>query len=259
VSTRNPWKRWLPYRRARDSARIRLFCLPPAGGAASFYRAWERLAPPEVELAACQLPGRETRFADPPIADLTQLLADLAPVVVQLSDLPFALLGYSFGSLVAFELERVLRERYHVRALAVVACAFPAPTRMVPPTGQVRDDATLIAILESLGRTSAEVLTDPESLELQLPPLRADFAIVDAYRAPTGAALGCPVLALGGRDDTIATVDEVADWIALGAAGSRHGAFDGGHFFALDRLDETCAEVFRFVAGVAGEPGRQQG
>ncbi|MEK8168926.1 thioesterase domain-containing protein [Streptomyces sp. M19] len=49
----------------RSDARCRLFCLPFPGAAASAFLPWSDLLPPDVELCAVQLPGREDRFEDP--------------------------------------------------------------------------------------------------------------------------------------------------------------------------------------------------
>ena len=48
---------WIVRTASRSEARLRLFCLPYAGGAASAYRAWPRALPADVEVCAVQLPG----------------------------------------------------------------------------------------------------------------------------------------------------------------------------------------------------------
>ena len=42
--------------------RLRLFCFPHAGSGAAQFRPWADLMPPDVELCAVRLPGRETRL-----------------------------------------------------------------------------------------------------------------------------------------------------------------------------------------------------
>jgi hypothetical protein len=56
---------WLRVFAVRPAARLRLFCFPHAGGAASTFRELARLAPPDIELVAVQYPGRQDRYGGP--------------------------------------------------------------------------------------------------------------------------------------------------------------------------------------------------
>jgi len=48
---------WFPFRRPNPAARVRLLCLPFAGGGASSYRIWPNYLPLTVEVCAAQPPG----------------------------------------------------------------------------------------------------------------------------------------------------------------------------------------------------------
>jgi len=56
---------------------MRLFCLPYAGGGASTYRPWAASLPPDVQLCAVQLPGRESRLGGRPSTRVTDLVPRL--------------------------------------------------------------------------------------------------------------------------------------------------------------------------------------
>ena len=59
-------QQWLSRPRTRRApVRMRLYCLPYAGGGAQIYRGYSDALPAEVEVCAVQLPGRERRFAEP--------------------------------------------------------------------------------------------------------------------------------------------------------------------------------------------------
>ena len=58
----------------RPQATVRLFCFPSAGSGAAMYRPWLELLPPQVELCAVQLPGRENRLREKPFASLAALV-----------------------------------------------------------------------------------------------------------------------------------------------------------------------------------------
>src|SRR5271167_3350725 len=56
---------------------ITLFCIPHAGGGASAYRNWAAGLAPQVVVKVLQLRGRESRFREPPLTELRDVLADL--------------------------------------------------------------------------------------------------------------------------------------------------------------------------------------
>ncbi|WP_224771008.1 thioesterase II family protein [Pseudomonas sp. FEN] len=75
--------KWLQ-RKVQPAARSRLLCFPFGGGSASFYRDWQAMLGPRIEVCAVQLPGRESRFDESFITDINDLLP---PLVHAASDL----------------------------------------------------------------------------------------------------------------------------------------------------------------------------
>ncbi|MEV4443203.1 thioesterase domain-containing protein, partial [Streptomyces sp. NPDC049577] len=49
---------WIKRYRPVESPRLRLICLPFAGGTAGAFHGWARALPDDVELVAVQYPGR---------------------------------------------------------------------------------------------------------------------------------------------------------------------------------------------------------
>src|SRR5271166_2911082 len=89
--------------------RLRLFCFPHAGGAASIYRLWAAPLWPDIEVCPIQLPGREARIHEPSATRLTALVESLTAVMRTKLDVPFVFFGHSMGGLTCFELARGLR------------------------------------------------------------------------------------------------------------------------------------------------------
>src|SRR5260370_14779275 len=76
--------RWQPV----PEPRLRLFCLPHAGGGAITYRHWaERLAP-DIEGIAIRLPGRASRLGEPPLRAIPDIVAAVVPDVGPWLDRP---------------------------------------------------------------------------------------------------------------------------------------------------------------------------
>jgi surfactin synthase thioesterase subunit len=217
---------------------LRLFCFPYGGAGASGYRAWSRSLPSWVEIVPVQLPGRESRFRDSPHSRLEPLLAELVSTLDFASG-PFAFFGHSLGGLVAFELARELRRRDQPAPRLLVASAYPAPQlrRDRPHITDLSDDGMVAALREHFDVT-AGLLDDPLMLELALPLLRADLAIVEHYVYGAEPPLDVPIVAFGGIGDPEAAEAQVHGWQAQTTKAFSMQMFPGGHFF-VSRETET--------------------
>lgn len=227
--------RWITRPRPAPRARLRLLCLPHAGGGASAFRGWADALPAEVEVCPVQLPGRENRIVEAPFDRMAPLIDALADVIDPFLSLPFALFGHSNGALIGFELARTLRARgrpgpVHLFASGRRAPDLPAPR---PPTYQLPDDAFLDE-LRALDGLPAQILEHQELLSLLLPALRADVTMHDTYEFREQPPLAFPITAYGGLADPRVTRDELQAW-------SRHTTgpfvirmFPGGHFYLQD-------------------------
>ena len=242
---------WLPYLRPRPGARVRLYGLPYAGGGASIFRAFPDGLPPHVEVAAVQLPGREGRLRDAPVADMKRLvpmIADgLAPSLAELPAMarPFAFFGHSMGAAIAFELCRELRRRGAPQPVRLLVSACPAPHLPDDDGTHTLPDAEMIERLRALGGMSDEVLAHRELMEMILPVFRADAAVTETYAHTEEAPLDVPITAFGGVSDERVTRADLEAW-------RRHtrGAFalemlPGGHFFLQTARAELLARVAR--------------
>lgn len=234
--------------------RARLVLLPHAGGGANAYRAWPPLFPPEIDVRPVQLPGRERRFGEPPIARMDALLEALLPALVPLLDLPLVLFGHSMGACIA-----------HALAGRLQALGLPGPRLLVVsgrdspllprrrPELHGLPEAEFLAGLERLGGTPPEVLANRELLDLVLPMLRADFALVSSY-LPAATRLACPILVLGGDADAETTPEGLAAWAECTAGPTRVTMLPGGHFFP-DTARAAIAELLVAALRHPGQPG----
>lgn len=251
---------WFVVPQPRPDAAVRLFCLPYAGAGASAYRRWPAAAGSDIEVVAVQLPGRESRILEDPEFGEIQV-AELADAIQAHHDGPYAIYGHSLGGWHAYEIIRRLHTtggRLPVK-LYVGGCRAPH----LPATGtfaglSTLDDEALLARVEAGGGLSAEVLAEPELLELLLPVLRADFTYLDQYTHADGDPLPVPVVAYAGRADTAVARADIQQWERHTAAGFTLHEVDGGHFFLHDDRDGGAGHVTELVAKdlLSALPGR---
>lgn len=236
---------WLSCLSPRPQARLRLFCVPYAGGGASIFRQWASRLPGMVELCCIQLPGREIRLSEPPIDRLTRVVPPLAQALQPYLQKPFALFGHSMGALISFELARYLRKVYgrSARHLFVAGQRAPQFPDSDEPIHDLPDDAFLAAA-QRLNGIPEEVLHNQEWLRMLLPVLRADFTICETYTYTPGPPLPCPISVFGGQDDTGTRHEHLAGWSNHTSAAFSLRMLPGDHFFlsqAQSQLTEALA------------------
>jgi len=244
--------RAFPFRRGQAQPRLRLVCVPYAGGAAALYRAWRDLVAPAIEVCAVELPGRGVRFREPPISDMARLCDDLAAAIEPLLDgVPLAIFGHSMGARVAFE----LAHRFDRRVAHLFASGSPAPGIQLHhgtagdrrPTAQLDDDAFKQRLRE-LGGTPPEILANDELMARVLPVVRADFVLLEQYHVDPQSRLSCPITVFAGRDDSRAPPTAAVAWALRTTAASRIVELDAGHFFLESHRSRLLREIERDLA-----------
>ena len=224
--------RWVALCSHNPAARMRLFCFPYAGGAASIFRAWADYVPPFVEVCPVQLPGRAGRLAETPFERLPPLLDAVAEGLDELFDKPYALFGHSMGAIISFELARLRARRGEPEPLHLFISARGAP--QTPASERITynlPEPEFIEQLRTLGGTPAEALEHPELLQLMLPLLRADFGVCQTYEYRPGPKLNCPVTAWGGLGDREVSSQSLAGWGEQTTGRFTLRMLPGDHFF----------------------------
>ncbi|SMC22376.1 medium-chain acyl-[acyl-carrier-protein] hydrolase [Andreprevotia lacus DSM 23236] len=214
---------------------LRLYCFPYAGGSANHFLGWQSTLAPFIDIHAVQLPGRGVRFSEPPHSHWKILLDELTNAFcthLAQQEGPYAFYGHSLGALIAFELTRRLTalQQPLPRQLAVSGCEPPAHRSPREILSTLDDDA-LIAGLQRLNGTPAEVLAHRELMALLLPAIRADFSLAENYRYQPAPALSMPIAVLTGTSDPRVNADQVDRWQEETQVACTVHRFDGDHFF----------------------------
>jgi medium-chain acyl-[acyl-carrier-protein] hydrolase len=234
---------WIAYARPNDTAVLRLFCLPHAGGGANSYRDWVAGLAPEIEVLPVQLPGREARCLDRPFDRMDALLDELEVALRPFLDKPFAFFGHSLGALVSFELARRLeRDGFMPHQLFVSGYGAPQLPVKLPPMHHLSDEQFVMA-LQDLGTVPTAVLQNKELLELLLPMLRADFAVYERYQYQDAPPITCPITMLGGQDDLLVPPEMLTPWAQHTMQSGGAHFFKGGHFY----LQEQQTAVWQII------------
>jgi medium-chain acyl-[acyl-carrier-protein] hydrolase len=231
---------WLTSPKSRPFARKRLICLPHGGGGAASFYPLAGLLPEALELVAVQLPGRETRLAEPPFTRMQPLVAALTDALRETVAKPYAFFGHSFGALLAFEASRELRRRGLPLPEAIVVSGRRAPTvpSGEPPLHPLPDEAFVAELVRRYDAIPRVILDEPELMALFLPILKADFAVFETHEHQDELPLDCALGLYGGIEDP--QTAQMDGWVELVRGPCRRRYFDGGHFY-LQRADQRRA------------------
>lgn len=229
--------------------RIKLFCLPYAGGSAMVYKSWKKHFDERIDLRPIELAGRGTRFNEPLYSCAEEAVNDLYNKISgELDKHPFAVYGHSMGTILAYEL---------VRKIAVQTQKEPVHvffSGRYPPFIEVEDknvhtlpDKEFIAELKDLGGMSSEVIENKEILELFLPILRSDYKLVETYRhSGSIAKFNCDITVLNGNSDEYVEGKDMHRWKECTIKNCRFCEFDDGHFF-INKYKRDVAAVINTV------------
>ncbi|MGW5739586.1 MULTISPECIES: thioesterase II family protein [Streptomyces] len=230
---------WIRRFHPSPDAGSRLLCFPHAGGSASAYHTLSAAVASSLEPLIVQYPGRQERFEEPFAERVEEMAAAaLAALPATGDQKPTILFGHSMGALLAFEAARRLTTEGRPPAALFVSGrggpSLPQHTRRKP----VREmsDTELIEDMKQLSGTADELLSSPDVLPLLLPPVRADYQIVDDYVYHSAPQLDCPITVLLGDKDPGVTGESARGWESETRAASSFHVLAGGHFFLDDHL-----------------------
>ena len=254
--------RWVPYRNDNRAVRCRLFCLPHAGGAATFYLPWRHLLPPAIDVCPLELPGHGARIDEPPFRQMSALVEALCHVLRPLLTVPFSLFGHSIGACLAYETARRLRSADGERTAHLFVSGRPAPYRPPcdAPLRALCDDDLLVA-LRQFGGIPPAVMARNELMTALLPAIRADLEMVEKYKADPGECIPCPITAFGGANDHSVDVSSLEAWRRFTSGSFRVRVFPGGHFYFSVAREALGEDILRDLIASIGPalaqvPGR---
>jgi len=189
------------------------------------YRQWPR-SWQGVNFVPVELPGHETRFAEPNFSTYQELAQAMIPGLEEYLDVPFAFFGHCGSALAAYEVSAEL-----ARTGRPVASQLYVSSQVAPQDGPAgrflaMDDTELRAELESLMRRMGGD-PNPELLSFYLEILRADVETNKRYVVPDPYRLPGPITAIGWTEDEEIRYAEMGGWKECGETTSV--LLEGGH------------------------------
>lgn len=233
---------WLP--QPRPDARWRLYCFAHAGAGASTFSSWGRAAPPDIEIAAIRLPGREARLDEEPLTRLPVIAQAISEVIASIDHRPFALFGHSAGGKlaihVAARLEAIGRCPRH--AFISGAPAALSSDRI----HDLDDEKFLQAIARKFGSLPAQITDDSEVWKIFERPLRADMEALEMDDL-SPIPLSTPLTIICGARDNVVVDGHSANWNMWSRGTVQYEAVDADHFSYRTTPDPYLKVIAKYL------------
>lgn len=223
---------WITCPKPNPQADLRLFCFPYAGGSSLIFRTWADSLPKNIEVCPIEYPGRGTQIRSVPFTRLEPLVSEIASFLLPYLNKPFAFFGHSMGGLICFEVARLLRRNYGKNPVHLFISGRSAPqiTHCDPPIHAL-SEPEFLEELRLFNGTPEAVLQNIELMQLLLPILRADFAVLETYTYTNELPLESPITTFGGLQDKEVSVEYLVAWGEQTTSSFELEMFPGDHFF----------------------------
>ena len=216
---------WLP--QPRPDASRRLYCLAHAGAGASSFSSWGRAAPPDIEIAAIQLPGRESRLDEEPLTRLPVIAQMISEAIASTDDRPFALFGHSAGGKLAVHVAAQLEAIGHCPRHAFISGAPAALSN--DRIHNLSHNKFLQAIASRFGSLPARITDDSEVWKIFERPLRADMEALEMDDL-SPIPLATPLTIIRGARDNVVADSHSANWNMWNRGKVQYEVVDADHF-----------------------------
>ncbi|MDQ0232876.1 thioesterase II family protein [Metabacillus malikii] len=228
--------------------KMRLYCLPYAGGSSYVFSKWIRNLHPDIELVPIEYPGRGRRILEPLISNSEELVNDIFENIKDgLDDLPYILLGHSMGSLLAYELVyKILKSNNKGPTFIIFSGTDPLKCREKKIISTLPHEEFVQEVL-AMGGTPKEVFSNKEMAEIYIPILRSDFQLVESYRAGEYQPLDIDLFVFYGKNDYSTDLTILNEWKFYTTKSCHFSEFEGGHFFIHDNEREVIEEINQLV------------
>lgn len=214
--------------------RIKLFCLPYAGGSATIFKKWNQNLNKQIELIPLELAGRGARIQEPFYETVFDSVNDIYNKICdRINDSPYAFYGHSMGSVILYELCHLIMEKGSKEPIHVfVSGRNPPHINMDKEKLHRLPNENFKERILDLGGTPKTLFDNKELSKIFVPILKADYKMIEEYEyIERNRIFKCGITVFNGKADTDIVYGNLLEWKKYTMSSCRIFEFEGGHFF----------------------------
>lgn len=238
-------------------SKIKLFCIPYAGGSAMIYKSWERFLNGDIELVPVELAGRGKRSNEPMYKNVNEAIDDVYNIISkQIYNCDsYAIFGHSMGGMLTYKVTQKLRSYVMPAPMHVFFSGRVAPHMKYhreKPYHLMEDEEFKEEVIK-LGGTPQEFFDYPELMEYLLPILKNDFMITESVLPqPDIDPIESNITVFYGKEE--AEVQNVYGWMLHTRQMCSVHLFNGGHFFINDETERIVGVINKTLTSLVLNP-----
>ena len=223
---------------------MKLICFTYAGGNSSFYDQLKKELFPDVELIAAEYSGHGKRHRSSFYSDFNELAEDM---LIQIKEYitestPYAIMGYSMGSISAVEILRKIIERQIPLPEHIFLAAHEPKTKpsLVHYNNGELDEFVKTRTIQ-FGAVPDKLIENKSFWRMYLPIYRADYSIIGKYKFENlTLKTDIPATVFYSENDT--PFEEMKNWKQYFEK-IDFIKYTGKHFFINEHFSEMAQEI----------------
>lgn len=230
-------------------SKFQIFLFANAGGSVIRFNKLISELSPVCEAIPMELPGRGLRADEPFYSDMEELIEDMRKTINEKRDnVPFALLGHSFGGTVAYEIARRMYELGEDTPEALFIFGERPPFLEGRHHYTDLSEEEFIKTVISFGGISDIIVNNKSAMRYFARIIRADMSIAENCEDTLpDDPLPSDIYVFGGNRDITVTYDELTQWRKCTTGKLSMKMFEGDHFF----IDDNSAEISSMISNSA--------
>ena len=230
-------------------SKIKLFCIPYAGGGAAIYKKWEQSLLPDIERVAVELAGRGRRSNEQLYKDVPAAVEDVYNCILPsiMDGKPYAIFGHSMGAMLTFQVAHKIAKTGYPKPAHLFFGGRGAPhvvSEREKMYHEMLDEEFKEEVL-NLGGTPQEFFDYPELVDYMMPILKNDFKISETAPLMNQTdKLKIPFTVFIGKEEEDQISPEAATgWYKHTTKKCAVHFMNGGHFFINDEYKKMIATM----------------
>jgi len=214
--------------------KIKVFCLPYAGGSSSIYFDWKEKYASMTEIIPVEYSGHGSLFGEPLYMDADALATDICNKILSEKPQNYIIYGHSMGSMIGLLVIIKLEQKGYA---PLPKCMIAGGTR--PPHLKHKDEQLshlpkdiFMKKIFDLGEMDAEILSEPDLVDMLYDIIYADMKLSEDYKHDESLPkISIPMVIMTGSEDIEAPLDEMKEWKTYTSNNFYIKEFDADHFF----------------------------